>query len=188
MKLEDFSDINPLNRRFAEYWLSLPRQTDVPMRKDFDPAAVPRLLPRFLMHEIRDRSRLHIRLCGTGLVQRYGMDITGRDYLDFVPEARRAHSLEAMLAMTDWPAGCLTRMNVRTTAGRVLQTESLGLPLSLGDGRPPLVLFHSHEDRSFGFAREPGERLEHTSLRERIFLDIGNGTPPPIAGETYSDP
>jgi len=116
------------------------------------------------------------------------MDVTGKNYLEFVPEGRRSQSLEAMLVIVDFPAGVLTRMNVRTTRGRMLQTESIGLPLTLGEDRNPIVLFHSHEDKNFGFDRVDGEQLEHISLRERVFLDIGNGTPPPIEGEKFSDP
>jgi len=120
MKIEELSGIDPLNLRFVEYWLSLPRDPGgIPLRMDFDPTEVPDLLPRFIMHEIRDRSRLHVRLLGTELVRRYGMDVTGKNYLEFVPEGRRSQSLEAMLVIVDFPAGVLTRMNVRTTRGRM---------------------------------------------------------------------
>lgn len=184
MKLSELKPANPDTTAFAEYWLSLPRENGlVPHRRDFDPTAIPRLLPRLIMHEVIDRKRLHLRLVGTKLVERYGMDITGRDYLDFVPDDRKESAITAMNAAIDRPAGMLVGMNIKTTEGRVYRAESLGLPLTQGADRPPLYIFHSAEAENYGYMFERDGALKHFGVSERVFLDIGAGVPAPIEGE-----
>ncbi|NMM46285.1 PAS domain-containing protein [Rhodospirillaceae bacterium KN72] len=190
MVSQQISDIHPRNKDFADYWLSLPRDGLIPSRADFDPTDVPRLLPRFILHEVQDRKRIYIRLCGTALVRRHGADITGRDYLEFVPEERRAKALRGLLAAIDHPAGMIARMVIRTADGTAVPVESLGLPLlgkpdSVTGERPVLMLFHSVENVPLSYDPTTRTHLEEFGLSERIYLDIGNGTPAPFADEVY---
>lgn len=175
--IQEFQPLDPLNRRFADYWLSLPRRNLVPARADFDPSEVPELLPHMIMHELIDRRRSRLRLVGTALVERYGMDITGRDYLEFVPPERREIAMNGLLRAVEQPAGMRVLMNIRTSTGRACLAESFGLPLSQPEGRPPILLFHSIEIENYGHGIVDDGRLEHFGVSERTYIDIGNGVP-----------
>lgn len=183
--IETLSPRSERTRRFAEYWSSLPKDGLVPRRSDFDPTAVPDLLPRMIMHEMVDRKRLHLRLVGTALVERYGMDITGRDYLEFVPGERRPIALSAMLKAIDQPAGMLVYMNIKTVAGRVCLAESLGLPLTQGPEKPTIILFHSDEIENYGHHPKSDHQLKHFAVSQRHYLDLGNGVPDPDPNEQF---
>ncbi len=178
LKLSDFKPVSPDNDAFIQYWLSLPKDGLVPRRRDFDPAAIPKLLPRIILHEIIDRERLHLRLVGTMLVERYGMDITGKNYLDYVPEERREPALRAMNLAVEYPAAMAVRMNIKSAAGRICQAESVGLPMTQGPDKNPLIIFHSVEVENFGHLGNSEGVLKHFGVSGRTYLDIGAGVPP----------
>ncbi len=161
---------------FADYWASLPRRDLVPARADFDPIAVPRLLPTFVIHELIAPDDIRIRLAGTAIREHYGVEITGRNYLDFVPEERRAMASRAIHLVCERPCGMLARITSSTESGALMINESLALPLRDDAGRCRLVYYQSNTRPQV--AREPGDdplRL-HETVRRR-FYDIGAGVP-----------
>ncbi len=82
--------------RFGVYWHALATaRGGVPARRDFDPAAVPTLLPNLLMIEARGESgRNRVRLAGTCIAAAMGSDITGYD-LQNLPREDGARALAA---------------------------------------------------------------------------------------------
>ena len=65
--------------RFGVYWRALATvRGGVPTRRDFDPAAVPALLPNLLLIEARGESgRNRVRLAGSCVAAAMGSEITG---------------------------------------------------------------------------------------------------------------
>lgn len=78
-------------REFFAYWDGLPKCDLVPRREQFDPVAVKHLLAdiAILQYSFAEPPALIFRLAGTHHVQRWGHELTGRNYLDFVPTPRR---------------------------------------------------------------------------------------------------
>lgn len=65
-------------RTFHQYWLGLARG-EVPLRSDFDPAAIKPLLPYIMMVDLTDEPmRVRYRLVGTEVVKFTGLEFTGR--------------------------------------------------------------------------------------------------------------
>lgn len=161
---------------FADYWASLPRPDLVPARADFDPVAVPAILPTFVIHELHAPSDIRIRLAGTEIREHYGVEITGLNYLDFVAPERQATASRAIFLVCEQPCGMLVRLSSRTAAGSVMVNESLALPMRDDDGRIRLVYYQSNSRPMLN--RDPGEDplLRH-ELVGRHFLDIGAGVP-----------
>lgn len=63
-------------------WLDRFSPGRLPARRDFEPAAMPNLLPHLNLLDVeREPFRLRVRLIGTAIVSASGIDITGR-YLD----------------------------------------------------------------------------------------------------------
>jgi hypothetical protein len=88
---EAFPDIrfeNESARIFADYWASLPKIDLVPARNSFEPEDVSPLLPTFKIHGMRGPGQIDVRLSGTALTDRYGFDMTGKNYLDAVHPKR----------------------------------------------------------------------------------------------------
>jgi len=173
----NLSDCNPNILQFADIWQSLRKEGDVPSRADFDPTVMPRLMPNLIMHQIVDRQKMIIRLAGTALRARYGEEITGKDYLDLVPPERRDGALKAVLSAIDMPCGLLVRNVVRSTQGRVVKTEALGLPFESTTGGVDRYLYLSAESEPIGFKTPEAGESAIFMESDRRFIDIGFGTP-----------
>ncbi len=69
-------------RLLVDHWRSLQGGKAVPLREDFDPMAIPELLPDvYLVELIRPERRFRYRLVGSRVVEKAGFDATGC-YLD----------------------------------------------------------------------------------------------------------
>ena len=81
---------------FGAHWRALAAaKGGVPTRRDFDPAAIPALLPNLLLIEARgDTGRNRVRLAGTCVAAAMGSDITGYD-LQNLPREDGARALAA---------------------------------------------------------------------------------------------
>jgi len=91
-----------------ECWRTLPACECVPDRRDFDPMAIPRLLPVIsLLQRPADGEEWHFRVAGSEIERRWGRNFTGLDYLgiDIVsPRAAAAIRREFEL-VTEFPCG-----------------------------------------------------------------------------------
>lgn len=66
-------------RDLMRYWLRIHPGTQLPARRDFDPAAVPHALRSISLTDVeRDPWRFRLRLMGTSVVEAFGRDFTGR--------------------------------------------------------------------------------------------------------------
>jgi hypothetical protein len=80
MTLANLSSWNPKVRALYEHWLSIhPGGGKLPGRRDFDPMAVPQLLPHIMLLEVEGRPpRFRYRVIGTRMVDALGKDLTGQ--------------------------------------------------------------------------------------------------------------
>ncbi len=65
-------------RGILDYWLSIHPKDRLPSRKDFDPIAIPKLLPYVVMTDVEhDPFRLKFRLLGTVISNAFTKNLTG---------------------------------------------------------------------------------------------------------------
>ncbi len=85
----DTAQWHPRTTRLYRYWLSIhPPGGALPGRRHFDPLAVPELLPGiWLLDVARAPFRLRYRLCGTGVTEAMGREMTGKWLDEAHPEA-----------------------------------------------------------------------------------------------------
>jgi hypothetical protein len=67
------------------YWQRIAAGRRMPSRKDFDPVAIPRLLPHLMLVDVQPGVRYRYRLIGTENVLEHGVDATGRYVDEVVP-------------------------------------------------------------------------------------------------------
>lgn len=175
--LSAMQNATELSVAFARYWLSLPTVDLVPSRRDFEPECIPGLLANLVIHELVSPEHLRLRLVGTAVVDDYGQEITGRNYLDFVAEERRPKASRAIFLVCEQPAAMLVHLRSSTESGKLLTRESVAFPMRDDDGRARLVYFCSNpaEERATYF--DERDTLKIMNVLDRSFIDIGAGTP-----------
>lgn len=165
------------SRVFAEYWASLPKHELIPRRDAFRPEEVPRILPHMVIHELVSPELLRLRLVGSAVIEDYGQEITGRNYLDFVEEARRPKASRAIFVICEQPAGMVVQLRSVSRTGRIMTRESIAFPMR-GDGDAAnLVYFCSSPARERDFAGPEADELQVMNVMRRTYIDIGAGLP-----------
>jgi hypothetical protein len=140
--------ISPALVRLLEYW-TVRRGPDgePPQRAALDPLALPTVaLPKLILMELfpgkpgGDPYRFHYRLVGTGIVEMFGFDPTGR-YLDEMgdtPEIRVNIARLNEAAQTRQPH--LSRSPFMIPPREFIQVERLTLPFLRADGTVGFLL------------------------------------------------
>lgn len=165
-------------KEFARYWQGLPRACGVPLRQDFDPTSLPSILPSFVILEVVDDQTVRIRLAGTAEVERYGHEITGLNYLDFVPEGRKAKALGAFRHILDYPCGMLAKIYSTSNSGEPYINEALGFPVRSSPDQLNLIYFQSNNYPRSSYHDTRNDPLtQHVAVTQRIFVDVGFGVP-----------
>jgi hypothetical protein len=59
------------------YWDAKREGRTMPRRSDIDPSEIPKLLPRILIVQALGDGRFRYRLAGTGIVEAFGVEMTG---------------------------------------------------------------------------------------------------------------
>lgn len=161
-------------RQLFSYWNSLPKINLVPDRKDFNPAAIHKLMPIVSILELVSPARVEVRLVGTDLVDRIGAEITGGNYLESLePELRPAY-LQILNTQISHPCGRRTVLKTREESGILSSVEVLSLPLTHEGTGNPLILSCFEPTESIGY--EYGGRGVK-GFDDVVWIDIGAGVP-----------
>ncbi|MEQ8817496.1 MAG: PAS domain-containing protein [Thalassobaculum sp.] len=166
-------------RSLLGHWFSLPRPPHslIPLKSALDPLAIPKLLPRVLLHDLRQPGRAILRLVGTGLVEQYGFDPTGHDYERYVEPERWPSALAELVKVAGHPCGMRVLTEHVHSDGRVHENEAVGLPLEADDGSGRFLLFVDEIVKA-PVGIDPRRRpVRHLVVKQRDYLDIGGGAP-----------
>jgi hypothetical protein len=138
----DGMPLDPLNRRFANYWLSLWDGDQPPERAAFQPGRVPELLPGIAITEVRPGESVRIRLAGTAIEAGLGMDLTGKDWLALTPPAQRMTRLERFATLLKGAASRNIKRGV-SLAGTPISAEEMQFPFAgVGEDGTRLLISH----------------------------------------------
>lgn len=171
---------SPRSHQYAQYYLSLLRPGRLPLRSEFDVTTQGSIIDSFVILEREEPGLVRFRLAGTLERRRYGFEVTGRNYLDFVPEDRRAAAESAFRRMADHPCGMHAMIVSRTLYGRTTVNEALGFPFR-ADRTGAIHLIFQSNDLEFDERRQmEGDPLSlHQQVSSRRYIDIGFGIPDP---------
>lgn len=103
VNLEDIPAEHPV-RQFDTYWQAKRGASGCLERANFDPLDVHKIMPFIMILELEmngDAKAFHYRLCGTGCVDLFGIDYTGKTLgEDLPPEATETRRAEFEAVMT----------------------------------------------------------------------------------------
>lgn len=168
--------LQPVARELLAAWSALPRIDGVPLRSDFDPMSLRRILPVVSLLQRVAQDEWRLRLAGTEIERRWGRTLTGINYTDIMTPKAAASTLCEFEAVCARPCGSWSMRHLELSSGRQVDAETLRLPLRASDGSVTLILSCSGE-LSGRFLHEPDQWREVITVMEQQFLDIGAGTP-----------
>ncbi|MEO3430134.1 PAS domain-containing protein [Pelagibius sp. CAU 1746] len=166
-----------VSRDFYAYWQSLAAHGGgVPRRSNFDPAAVPTLLPHiFIVEKIRDTGRFFFRLSGTGIREVMGFENTNH-FLDELLHGEDLQTVSGIFDQVLTQGVCVRSIEGLNYSDRsYLRVEIVRLPLRTDEGDRRLVigcLSRIENDRS---------SLGVNAVKDKQVLRIDNDVLPRMA-------
>jgi len=164
----------------ADWWdysHALPKEGLLPPRSALNPGEVLHLLPNMIVHDMSAPPAVKFRLAGTVIVERYGFNPTGTDFLDLLEESTRERNSALLHAAARHPFGVLSTLQARYGNGLLADVETLSLPFSDGpDAAPQLVTVSVRISDRSRLDDDPGSpnRVAAASVE---LVDLGAGVP-----------
>ena len=118
------------------YWSRLRNGRDVPDQTDIDPRAIKRMLSHVFILDAIAPGRPVYRLAGTGLCERFGMELKGTGFLGHW-ESQSGIALGSLLkqALKARQPVCLSSIGATADCGMV-ELETILAPISFNGGEP----------------------------------------------------
>jgi hypothetical protein len=122
------------------YWSRIRNGRDVPDQTDIDPRAVKRMLSHIFILDAVNPGRPTYRLAGTGLCERFGMELKGTGFLAHW-EGQSGVALGSLLkqAQKTLQPICLSSIGATADCGMV-ELETVLAPISFNGGEPTRFL------------------------------------------------
>jgi hypothetical protein len=123
-------------RQLFQYWHSLKTGANRhPRRRDFNPMAVPALLPSIMLVDTQEPKVGNIRLAGTGLDDLYGQFLKG-EYLPGLFVEKDRGTVHKALQGLESQYGAVVLQAEMTGAEGIIRTEFTFMCLAGSDGQP----------------------------------------------------
>ena len=170
-------------RQFAEYWLNLAKDGQVPRKSCLRPWEIKKVLPYMVVLELVGGHSLKYRLVGTALVNRLGTDLTGYSIpFEYEGDPGNPHHVTLHRVVTQ-PCGYRFVCIENYASGSKAAAEAVGFPFCDDAGNNRFVVTVSVE-----FQKQYSELIERneladTSWVDHEFLDVGYGVPEPVTAQ-----
>ncbi len=124
-----------------DYWFDLAyKAKGVPARADFDPIAIPALLPNILLYEKVAEDQFRVRLQGTEFSNRGIPDATGNILAPSEAKSGKSPFFEIMARVLNTPCGLKILGVERNSEGRNVVIEAVGFPLNDANGEATFLV------------------------------------------------
>lgn len=152
------------------YWRKLAvKAGNIPARADFDPIAIPTILPSVFLIERLDNDTYRFRLQGTDFTDRGVSDMTGIMLTQQTAGSRQSPIIDVLTRVLDTPTGLHILGVEQSKQGRQSLVEYVTLPLLDEEGTPRFVVGCGSPLATLGYDDEnkkQGPLIEVRDLRE----------------------
>lgn len=136
VSFDEFHADAPENEAVLSFWRDLLHNVhDVPSRADCDLLNIVDALPTCVLLHIEGPGEYTVRLFGTGLVEKYGVDLTGANAFHIFEPEDRPGVVDRMKTICNAPAILRTLNCLYTSKGIKITSEWVFLPLKGSDER-----------------------------------------------------
>jgi hypothetical protein len=174
--------LNDSRLAFAQHlighWTTIRGNDLVPLKQHIDPGELRRVLPYITMLDATHPEAPAVRLAGTGIRARYGREITGTDWSNYIPAENRPRLRAIISLLLRQPCGIMFRYKISADGDIMREAETVSLPLRTeAAGAAKVIISVTRDIDARGIADSATietARLENTWVE---FIDIGAGLP-----------
>lgn len=172
------TDRSEASLAFQEKWSSLRKQEElIPQRTAFDPVEFVEFLNNLAIVEMNPEARtVQILLAGNAIRDLVGLELTGKNFHDFVRKENIDPSWPHRIAYHDHPCGRHEVQDVYYRDGFHIECALTMLPLQGASGERFVVLLVESGGVSYTSRRDKTEIIA-TPVKAACHIDIGAGVP-----------
>lgn len=130
----------PENQELLGHWEKIRGDAHVPLRTEFNPMHVPKHLPNLVVLEPSIPQSANVRIFGTELTRRLGLDLTGADLFSLYEGERAEEVVEMISCVVEHQAIAVAYSEWTTPSGHAFTTENMWMPLASQEGTVNRVL------------------------------------------------
>jgi len=176
-ELDKYGLETPACRLLLSHWLDVRGAEPVPARAAIDPGVLKAALPHVVMLNMVDPETAVYRLVGTAHRARWGIELTGHIWGEFLDDTQRIERTRRLWHAVEQPCGFAARYEVVFASGAHDPVETLLLPLLPNDpSGSPIMIGIGISTRQVEWVNQSGSIASRTAERFR-FLDLGDGVP-----------
>jgi len=170
---------------FEAYWRRLqetvsaagPGAPRIPTRKQFNPMAIPKLLPNLFMMEHGSEDELFVRLTGTAIDIALERPMTGVNLLDLYKGDERAFFKAVHKNMAHQPCAAVLRRFVTLSNGKGYELISKSFPLADDAGNIKYVVGMMGADLMHLSPLGEDAVQADSTIIDFFYVDLGRGVP-----------
>lgn len=164
-------------QKLENYWKAIRTGNEIPTRAAFKlTSEIAPLMPHMVIAELADGD-LVFRYAGTGLVERQGMNITGKCYGDFAEPLQVARAAARIKAFHATPCGFVSAHREEYQRGFAAAVEVVGFPLRTDDRDGRLIVMVVVPLGTVPFTETGGRPIFMAPATHFEFIDVGQGVP-----------
>jgi len=160
-----------------EHWSTLRIENSIPAAASLNPRSIAPWLRNLTIMEVELPHAVRYRLAGTSVVERMGIDPTGRNLLDMVNEDMRHAAATLFSTVSTLPCAALTSHTNIASNGRAANILSLFLPLLVPNGQMARVVSLNALQEIVDYFPPAGKVTVGSALNHHSWIDIGFGIP-----------
>jgi hypothetical protein len=175
----------PACRTLAQGYLSMLQSVGgaVPAKADLDLQNFVSIMPHLALVAITKPDRCVYRVAGEKLKERVGLNLSGRNYYEFVPPERREIAARAMHMVVDTPCAMRAEIQQSYSGGVAMMIEATGFPLRSAEaGVDGFILFADQAIERVEAYYDIQPQLQGANVIQRDLIDLGFGV-----DETFRD-
>lgn len=157
----------------------LPRnENNIPRKKAFNPMALPKLLPYYLLGKMQAFGSVIVKVSGEKLNEVYNRSLIGLDIFDIISPKEKDFVAKIHRLMFEHPCGVYTNRSLEKESGMFITLATYAFPMISDDGNEKYFLMY-YEDRSATMESNGLEgKFSSLSLYDSLeFIDIGHSVP-----------
>ncbi|WP_339614198.1 PAS domain-containing protein [uncultured Parvibaculum sp.] len=164
------------SRDFLSYWQSLRQDGEIPHARQVNPGKIKELLPDLIIFEVLEDGTVRYRLTGTRVMERTGLEPTGKSLQDMVKSEFNEMLAFAFQSVVSLKIGIVSHFTNYYRGGHAGRMEVVILPLRAPESDPPRVICHWSRDPEV-----PDHVIGIERMTDRIddatVFDLGFGLP-----------
>lgn len=158
---------------------NLPRsENNIPRKKAFNPMALPKLLPYYLLGQMQAFGSVIVKVSGEKLNEVYNRSLIGLDIFDIMSPKEKDFVVKIHKLMFEQPCGVYTNRSLEKETGTIITLATYAFPMISDDGNEKYFLMY-YEDRSATTdSNDLQGKFSALSLYDSLeFIDIGHSAP-----------